>query len=218
MGIKVKKDCRLIMDLKRMGIDCIEEFGRYNYVSTQEKLDMHRHPNCIEICYLSKGTQEYILDTDVFLLNGGEIFLTFPNEYQGSGEFPEEKGCLYWLILHRPTPGKNFLGLDFEEAEQLFSIVLSIQKRLFKGCLEYEKILLNITKLCEKKTPTALDQIEVKNQITRLLILTTSPFVNWQKNAIFQNLDSNIRSRASQASHLLNISSDRKSRRLKKNS
>ena len=124
---------RLVLNMKRHGIDVFDEFGRYNYVNTQTILPTHTHPDMIEICYLAKGSQEYFVDDSIFRLYGGDIFITFPNEIHGTGEVPEEKGVLYWMVLKRPQEGKEYLGLNYSDACELFSRLLLLPKRLFKG-------------------------------------------------------------------------------------
>lgn len=47
---------RLILDMKKHGIEVFDEFGRYNYVNTQTILPTHTHSDMIEICYLAKGS------------------------------------------------------------------------------------------------------------------------------------------------------------------
>lgn len=89
--MRSKEVSRLILDMKKHGIDAFDEFGRYNYVNTQTKLPTHTHPDMIEICYLAKGTQEYFIDNKTFLLYGGDLFITFPDEIHGTGDAPERK-------------------------------------------------------------------------------------------------------------------------------
>lgn len=169
--MKDRNESRLIIDFNNIGISIFDEFGRYNYVKTQEKLKLHNHKNCIEICYLSKGTQEYIVNDEKFRLSGGDIFISFPYENHGSGELPEEKGCLYWMVIKPPIDGEDFLGLSFKEARFLFESILMLPSRLFRGCIEYEKILQNIIRLYHKNHTTILDIMEIKNMMINLFIL-----------------------------------------------
>lgn len=137
-----REACRLILDMKRHDIDVFDEFGRYNYVNSQTTLPTHTHPDMIEICYLAKGSQEYFVDSDTFKLYGGEIFITFPDEIHGTSA--EEKGTLYWMVLKRPTKNKEYLGLTYQEANELFSRLQKLPQRLFKGGPECERLLAKI--------------------------------------------------------------------------
>lgn len=115
-----KETSRLIVDMKRHNIDVFDEFGRYNYVNTQTILPTHIHPDMIEICYLAKGSQEYFVGNNTFRLYGGDVFVAFPDEIHGTGNVPEEKGVLYWMVLKRPEAGKDYLGLSHPDACELF--------------------------------------------------------------------------------------------------
>mgnify|MGYP002250948480 FL=1 len=160
---------RLILHMERHAIDVFDEFGRYNYVNTQTILPTHTHPNMIEICYLAKGSQEYFVDDNIFRLYGGDVFIAFPDEIHGTGEVPEEKGVLYWMVLKRPQEGKEYLGLNYSDACELFSRLLQLPKRLFKGGAECERLLLKIISIyCRSKEP--LTKMELNNLLVSLLL------------------------------------------------
>jgi len=142
--MKNRESSRLLLDMKWHDIDVFDEFGRYNYLSAQAILPTHIHPNMIEICYLSKGSQEYFVGKNTYKLYGGDIFITFPNEVHGTGDVPEEKGILYWMVLKEPEYDKSYLGLKYNEASELFYRLLHLPKRLFKGDAECERLLLKI--------------------------------------------------------------------------
>lgn len=142
--MKNKDCCRLILDMKRHGINVFGELGRYNYVNTQTILPHHSHPDIIEICYLAKGSQSYIVGDKTFRMFGGDIFISFPNEIHGTGNALEEKGILYWIQLKRPEPGKEYLGLSYAMAEELFLRLLRLPERLFRGETQCEYLLQKI--------------------------------------------------------------------------
>ena len=104
-------------------------------------LPSHTHSDMIEICYLAKGSQKYFVGNNIFKLYGGDIFITFPNEIHGTGDHPEEKGILYWMVLKRPEKEKDYLGLSYPNAHELFSKLLHLPKRLFKGGSECKQII-----------------------------------------------------------------------------
>ncbi len=139
-----RENSRLILKMKKHGIDVFDIFGRYNYVNTQEILPAHIHPDMMEICYLAKGCQEYTVGDSMFRMYGGDVFVTFPNERHGAGEAPEQKGILYWMVLKRPQEGQDYLGLSYEDASQLFGRLLQLPRRLFRGSAECEHFLLKI--------------------------------------------------------------------------
>ncbi len=160
---------RLILDMKKHGIEVFDEFGRYNYVNTQTILPTHTHSDMIEICYLAKGSQEYFVGNNTFRLYGGDIFIAFPNEIHGTGEVPEEKGVLYWMVLKRPEKEKDYLGLNYPDAFKLFSRLLQLPKRLFKGGSECERLLQKIIQIYfQNKDP--LSKMELNNLLVSLLL------------------------------------------------
>lgn len=167
--MKNREISRLILDMKRHGIDVFDEFGRYNYVNTQTILPTHTHPDMIEICYLAKGSQEYFVGNNTFKLYGGDIFVAFPDEIHGTGNVPEEKGVLYWMVLKRPEKRKDFLGLDYPDANELFSRLLQLPKRLFKGGSECERLLQKIIHTYfQNKEP--LTKMELNNLLVSLIL------------------------------------------------
>lgn len=160
---------RLILDMKKHGIDIFDEFGRYNYINTQARLPTHIHPNMIEICYLAKGSQEYFVGDNTFKIYGGDIFIAFPDEIHGTGDVPEEKGILYWMVLKRPEQEKDYLGLKYQDALELFSRLLELPKRLFKGGSTCERVLLKIIHIYFHDEDT-LTKMELNNLIISLLL------------------------------------------------
>lgn len=160
---------RLILDLRKHDIDVFDEFGRYNYVKAQTTLPSHIHPDMIEICYLAKGSQEYFVNNETFTLYGGDIFITFPNEIHGTGNAPEEKGILYWMVLKRPKQECEYLGLSYSEAHKLFFRLQQLPKRLFKAGSECECILQKITQIYFQKKES-LTAMRLNNLLVSFLL------------------------------------------------
>lgn len=142
-----KEDSRLILDMNIHHIGVFEEFGYYNYTNVQPTLPFHTHKDAVEICYLAKGKQIYFVQEEIFEIQGGDLFVTFPNESHGTGGNPEEKGTLYWLILRQPVADVDYLGLSTEEAMELFSYLRSLPCRLFRGSSKCEYFLQEIVRV-----------------------------------------------------------------------
>lgn len=160
---------RLILDMEKHDINVFHEFGRYNYVNAQRVLLPHTHPGMLEICYLAKGSQEYFVGEDTFKLYGGDVFISFPNEVHGTGNVPEEKGLLYWMILKQPEEGKEYLGLHFAEAKVLFNKLLKLPLRLFKGDIECERLLQGVIRTYFKNKDI-LTKMELNNLLVSFLL------------------------------------------------
>lgn len=164
-----KDNSRLILDMRKHEIDVFHEFGRYNYVNVQTVLLPHTHPDMLEICYLAKGSQEYFVNENAFKLYGGDVFISFPNEVHGTGNAPEEKGLLYWMILKQPEEGKEYLGLHFSEAKVLFNRLLLLPTRLFRGNIECERLLQSIIRTYFQNRDV-LTKIELNNLLVSFLL------------------------------------------------
>lgn len=168
--MKNKEQNRLILDMSKFGIEIFDEFGKYNYINTQSILPTHQHPKMIEICYLAKGYQEYFVEKEVFKLFGGDIFMTFPDEVHGTGNNPEMKGELYWMVLKAPIKDTDYLGLRYCEAESLFANLLKLSIRKFKGSVECEQLLKQIINLYFSDCQDELSKIEMNNLLVSFLL------------------------------------------------
>jgi AraC-like DNA-binding protein len=121
------------MGLARRGVPQVILLGRYNYTRARPALPEHAHRDAIEICFLVKGRQTYRVGGRDYRLRGGDVFLTFPDEVHSTGQAPEEKGVLYWLILRRPRRGESFLGLPPNPGRAILRGLLEIPSHHFRG-------------------------------------------------------------------------------------
>ena len=157
------------MDMSVHGIDDFDEFGYYNYVNVQPVLPTHAHPGMIEICFMIKGSQTYFVGNEKYDVKGGDIFVTFPDEIHGTGNGPEEKGILYWIVLKRPCKDRTWFGLSAMDAAEIFGRLLSLPARLFKSSSKIEHLLQKIVKryFC---IPDALNTIMLDNLMVAMLL------------------------------------------------
>lgn len=133
---------RLEMTLPPGGpLDGLLLLGRYNYTHALPGLAEHAHRDSMEICFLVKGRQTYRVANHDYGLNGGDVFITFPNERHSTGESPEEKGVLYWMVLKLPGAGKPFLGLASPNARPLIQELLWLNRRHFRGSADMKDLL-----------------------------------------------------------------------------
>lgn len=160
---------RTILRLQKFGINIFEEFGRYSYSKNQKVLPEHMHKNGIEICFLETGYQEYIVEEEKFSLQGGDLFITYPNEQHSTGCAPESKGKLYWIILKRPQKGEDYLGLSYNYAKELFYQLLIIRNRRFKSSKRTGLLFKRIYQLYNENNSPYL-QLQMRNLIISLLI------------------------------------------------
>lgn len=123
----------MLIDFEYYGMNNFLRLGRINYNKASFPLEMHSHPNTIEICYLAKGKQSYVVDDKEYSISGGDVFWTLPNEIHGTGSYPEEKAILYWLLIEFNKSESNNLGITFSEADNIPIKLLSMKNRIFKG-------------------------------------------------------------------------------------
>ena len=167
--MRTKEDSRSILDMNIHQICVFDEFGYYNYTSVQPILPAHIHKDMIEICYLVKGKQKYFVGEDNFEMQGGDLFVAFPNEVHGTGENPEEKGTLYWMVLKQPQAEADYLGLGIKEAAELFSYLQALPCRLFKGSSKCRDLLQEIVRIYLTET-TLLTRITLNNLLVTFLL------------------------------------------------
>jgi AraC-like DNA-binding protein len=163
---------RLVLDLGRIGIPEVPTVGRYRYSRAQVGLQQHHHPGAMEICFLSKGTQLYRVGATDYLLRGGDVFVTFPDEIHSTGEAPQEKGVLYWIILIlRPearSRSSALLNCGRAEGRQLAKHLLAIRRRHFGGSPLMEELLENVLRLAVTNDP--LRNIRITTHLVQFLL------------------------------------------------
>jgi AraC-like DNA-binding protein/mannose-6-phosphate isomerase-like protein (cupin superfamily) len=113
------------------GLPELDVFGRYINMRAVRSLAVHKHEDCIEICFLAKGQQTYIVGDRKYKLKGGDLFFTMPGEQHSSGDSPQEKGNLYWLILNLKSRKCDFLELSKNGSSALFDKLYSLKNRHF---------------------------------------------------------------------------------------
>jgi len=139
---------RTIVDIASIGITDVAVVGKYQYSHAHKNLKFHVHTRQMEICYCYKGEQVYVVDNQQYKIQGGDLFITFPNEKHGSGSFPEEKGELYWMIINIPTQAPNtFLGFSNNEAKALWAGLQKISERTFRASKPIKLLLDQIIQL-----------------------------------------------------------------------
>ncbi len=132
----------MVFDLGDHGIKSVPVLGRYNYTHANPALVDHSHPGAMEICLLVRGQQTYSVGGERFHLQGGDIFVTFPDETHGTGGAPEEKGLLYWMTLLDPAQTKgSLIGLRAGESNALWAALTQNSRRHFPGTADLKKHL-----------------------------------------------------------------------------
>jgi len=144
---------RIVIHFDDFGVNNFVELGRLNYSEAKPPLIKHEHKDILEICYLVRGRQKYIVHNNVIELTGGNIYLTFPNESHGSGQYPEEKSLLYWLLIDLISVSGNFLGIDGEDGHTLHQALTKLKKRHIKPTKKIYHLLDEIIYLYKEDEP-----------------------------------------------------------------
>lgn len=160
---------RKIINLLEMGFKNIVLLGQYSYRESKNELEMHRHTNMLEICFMETGSQYYKIGSELLLLRGGDILITPPNIYHGTFGYPEEKGKLYWMIIKIPESDLRLLNLTSLESETIINRLLGLKIKHFKGSPNIKKTLSSIFSI-HKRNSNVLNKIEISNRILRFLL------------------------------------------------
>lgn len=124
---------REILDFRPLGFRDVLVLGRYQYAAAHRPLPEHTHGRMLEICYLARGQQTYLVGQTRYGLTGGNVFLTFPGETHGTGTAPESKGTLYWCLLRLPEKNERLLSLIPSESRQLTESLLALPRQFRMG-------------------------------------------------------------------------------------
>jgi AraC-like DNA-binding protein len=160
---------RQILDFRPLGFHDVTLLGRYRYAKAHGRLEDHSHGGMLEICYLQRGQQTYMVAEDRYDLVGGDVFVTFPGETHGTGPAPEEKGVLYWMLVHVPPRTRPFLRLPPELGQHLLASLLAMPARHFPGGMHLGPTLKRIF-AAYPRGDTLLGTVELQNLLLRFLL------------------------------------------------
>ncbi|KAA2239245.1 AraC family transcriptional regulator [Chitinophaga agrisoli] len=165
---------RHIIDFRPWGWRDITVLGKYHYKQTRAALDTHAHRDMLELCFCSKGEQVYKVDGHLYRVKGGDLFVTYPGELHGTGEFPEEKGEMYWIIINMAAMGKakRFLQFDGQLATEWKRQLLQLPRH-FKGNTRLKHILDQVFHHHAQNTGL-LDHIRVQHLLADFLLAVIS--------------------------------------------
>jgi len=124
---------RLVYEAESIGIPGVHSLGQYNYVAARGGLPPHQHIGCVEISLLVKGHQTYRVRGETYQVKGGEQYISLPGELHDTGEEPQDKGILFWLILDVTKEPDKFLFLAPQMARKLVADLLAFPNRHFAG-------------------------------------------------------------------------------------
>jgi AraC-like DNA-binding protein len=160
---------RRVINLAEVGIPDVPALGRYEYHAVRPGLASHRHPGCVEICYLARGCQTYRAGGREYRLVGGDVFVTAPGEEHDTGGEPEDCGVLYWLILDVSlTRGTLLMLSDADSAEVAYRLAHLLERR-FAGRPVLKRIFQRLFDLHDQRDDS-LRRVAIANQLVRCVL------------------------------------------------
>lgn len=110
-----------------LNIPGLHMIGHANFNKAWEALDTHYH-KCMELVVIINGSQQYIVDGRQYLLHGGKMFITHPNEIHGNGKTPQNVCEFVWFQLDL-SKQNNFLGVNSDDENFLYSCLVENEER-----------------------------------------------------------------------------------------
>ncbi len=125
--IDVDEPKRKLYKYNRVSVEGLRCFGWQTRNSAGEGTPWHYHYNSFEVHYVYEGKISFRVKEKDYMLKSGDIFITFPNEYHGSGNNPFAGHKLYWFNL---LADRTILGLNEQWSEQLLQKLMNIKHRV----------------------------------------------------------------------------------------
>lgn len=108
-----------LLTANELHIPALRVFGKQNRKNATESLPPHFHKNCFEITYLSAGSAVFSIDGTDYKLNGGDVFITLPNQVHSTNSIPISVCEMYWFQIEADP--EHFMYLNQTAAESLIS-------------------------------------------------------------------------------------------------
>lgn len=115
---------REILDLRDVGIRRALSLGKFDYASASPPLPPQCHETWLVLVFVLRGSQRYVLDGKERVVHGGQGLRILPRTSYHTGEWPEQRGQVAWLIFD--TVGRatdRISGMSVEGGEKIMSIL-----------------------------------------------------------------------------------------------
>ena len=159
---------RTILDLRKSGFKEVLVVGRYEYTKAHPPLETHSHGPLLEISYLERGEQTYVIDDHEFHMRGGDVFVTQPNELHGTGPYPEGKGVMFWMLIRLTDDADTLLDLPKAEGAALIAKLRSLPHH-FRGHRSLKETLYRLFEVHGRDAGT-LQVLNIRNLLIRYLL------------------------------------------------
>lgn len=110
-----------------LNIPSLYMMGHAKFNKAWDALETHYH-NYMEVVVVINGSQQYLVNDTLYLLHGGNLFITYPGEVHGNGKMPQNVCEFIWFQLDLTQPD-HFLGLPDDLARRLYRQIAECRKR-----------------------------------------------------------------------------------------
>lgn len=160
---------RRLLDLRRDGLADVPLLGRGAYLHARPDLPVHRHFGVVEIVYIERGGQYFLVGHDLYRVRGGELFVTFPDEPHSTGGYPMEPNLFYWLNLRLPKTGQSLLGMPSKESGEFVRGLCDLPRRHFRGSGAIKALFNHLLQLHDRPE-MGLRTIRMRQTLLELLL------------------------------------------------
>lgn len=138
----------------------------------------HSHEDAFEICWLRSGSTFWKVGEELFHVEPGQLFLTWPNEVHGGASQVMHACELYWFIF-RLRPGKGSFGLSPARTREIKTALQQLRRRKFRappGMEDHFKRIL--TPFTMPTAPFASTEFNAAVQLLLCDVLREAPDTN----------------------------------------
>lgn len=114
-----------------LGIPGIRLFAMLHPQTAIAPLVPHFHNNAFEISLITQGHLSFYTNNEDYVVPGGSVFISYPNEIHSTHGAPLSPLKMYWLQIDVSNP-EQFLFLDKKSAQNLIDSLSSLNKHLIK--------------------------------------------------------------------------------------
>lgn len=131
MKIRLNEIQRVQYDLSDSRLPEIPVFGIDRQLFAEAGMPSHVHDGLMEIHFLKQGEQVFRVDRRDYIVRGGELFVTWPDESHSFGGQPHSRCLIYWTQFRLPRRRTALFGLTAEKIKPLLQKLRELPRRHF---------------------------------------------------------------------------------------
>ena len=119
---------------EQFGLNGLRELVHVRFTDACLPIGDHIHPDAIELCYITKGSQIYAAKESRHRVNAGMVYLAYPNEHHSTDALQQEKDVeLYYIIIDTVNNTDRFLGLSANDGRRLAAQLNGLNRCFYAG-------------------------------------------------------------------------------------